>query len=156
MDMTNFIQKLLAKLGITVGPEVTPEDALILIEPLAKKLAAEAVDDAIAAGMLFPRERESLITVAEQSLAAFRMFLTKRGPISPALLALAKRAPSVGARMSQTDIEVAQRLGVSRETLLKYNSPEATHGMTPIELQIAAQVGVKPELYRKHNPPASK
>lgn len=158
MEMSEWIQNFLARLGIEAGPEVTPEDAMELIEPLAKKLATEAVDDAIAASMLFVDEREWAIDYAADMPLGFQMFLEKRGSVKTqiALLARIKNAPSASSEMTQLDKTIARQVGVSEETFLRYNSPDnsAARSMTAVEREMAAKVGIKPEIFVKYNRPA--
>jgi len=157
MEISEWIQKFLARLGIKAGQDVTPEDALELIEPLAKKLAIDAVDDAIAASMLFPDERESLMKFALDHPLAFKIFLEKRGPVRTTLSASAKSAASAKARMTETEKDIARQVGVTEAQFLRYNcESDAAAGMTKIDREMAAKVGVSPKLFLRYNPPANR
>jgi hypothetical protein len=157
MEMSEWIQKCLARLGIKAGSDVTPEDAMELIEPLAKRLAVDAVDDALAASMLFPDERESMMKFASDHLLAFKIFLEKRGPVRTAPSVRTKSAPGAKAQMTQLEKNISRQMGVTESQFLAYNGgADPAAGMTQIEREMAAKVGVKPELFLKYNPPANR
>lgn len=151
MELSEFIQKFLAELGIKAGADVTPEDALELIRPIKEKLALEAVDDALAASMLFPGERQWATGYAKEHPISFRVFLEKRGPVRTTLSAHLRTAASARVQMTQADREMARKMGVSDELFLKYNAPSVPSPMTDIERQIARQVGMSDATFAKYN-----
>jgi len=160
-ELLESLQRIFNALGIGTRPDSMPmEEALRLIEeaiaPVKEKLVDEAVDAAIAAGKLYPKERDWARQMAhEDGLRVFAAFVKLRQPISR--IASRLRADGAKAQMSQVEKDIARQVGITEAQFLRYSSDsDAAAGMTQIEREVAGKIGIKPELFLKHNPRANR
>ena len=120
MELTKFISRLFAEMGITTEAEgLTPTEALDMVReklaPIKQQLVDEAVQDAIAAGKLAPDEKDFGRRMADESLATFKSFVAHRRPI-PSIALRGKTKRAVGDLQGRINAQC----GVSKELFARY------------------------------------